>query len=174
MHITHVKDFSFSPYAMKWVIVHSNNKMLQSFSFMFCNVTHDMLTSKCKEGYLFICDGGDEPSWEQMAMGSYDKTICPDSSAGKNTFPYACHVSWITMSYSKWLMYQYNDCHLAQCSWRWVTGWETYSEWVMYWNHCMREIGLQMSQDLLKIADFVSLLFRCPETHDWLNTCHGQ
>ena len=118
MHITHVKDFSFSPYAMKWVIVHSNNKMLQSFSFMFCNVTHDMLTSKCKEGYLFICDGGDEPSWEQMAMGSYDKTICPDSSAGKNTFPYACHVSWITMSYSKWLMYQYNDCHLAQCSWR--------------------------------------------------------
>ncbi len=30
--------------------------------------------------YLSICDGGDEPSWQYTAMGSYDKTICPDSS----------------------------------------------------------------------------------------------
>ncbi len=28
---------------------------------------------------LSICDGGDEPSWQYMAMGSYDKTVCPDS-----------------------------------------------------------------------------------------------
>ena len=29
--------------------------------------------------YLSMCDGGDEPSWQYMAMGSYDKSICPDS-----------------------------------------------------------------------------------------------
>ncbi len=40
--------------------------------------------------YLSICDGGDEPSWQYVAMGSYDKTktVCPDS----------CGLSIITLS----------------------------------------------------------------------------
>ncbi len=28
-------------------------------------------------GYLFICDGRDEPNLEYMVIGSYDKTVCP-------------------------------------------------------------------------------------------------
>ncbi len=27
--------------------------------------------------YLFICDGGDEPNWEWMAIGNYDNTVSP-------------------------------------------------------------------------------------------------
>ncbi len=27
----------------------------------------------------FFCGGGDEPTWLHMAMGNYDKTVCPDS-----------------------------------------------------------------------------------------------
>ncbi len=59
-------------------------------------------------------------------------------------------------------------------SWRWATGWETYSQcqWVMDWNHFMREIGLQMSQDWLRIVHFVVCI--SDFERDLIDSIHGE